>query len=83
MSTVTVNVSFPKRLLKHMDAVAKQEARSRSELLREAVRMYVERKRRWEKIFAFGRQQAKRLGLRPQDIESLIAEYRHTRPPSP
>jgi len=79
MSTVTVNVSFPKQLLRTMDAVAKQEARSRSELLREATRVYVERKRRWEQALAFGRQHAKRLRLKPQDIETLVTEYRRGR----
>ncbi|MDP3722132.1 MAG: ribbon-helix-helix domain-containing protein [Candidatus Omnitrophota bacterium] len=76
MTTVTVNVSFPKPLIKTMDAVAKQEARTRSELLREAVRLYVERKRRWDNLFAFGRQHAKQLGLKPQNVEPMIAESR-------
>lgn len=79
MATVTVNVSFPKQLINTMDAIAKQEARTRSELLRAAVQMYVERKRRWEQIFAFGRQQARRLGLKPQDVEPMIAEYRRSK----
>lgn len=76
MSTVTVNVSFPKQLLKAMDAMAKREARSRSELLRAAIRVYVDRQQRWEGILAFGRQQAKRLRLEPHDVERKIAEYR-------
>ena len=76
MATVTVNISFPKPLLKAMDAVAKREARTRSELLRAATRLYIERRQRWDKIFAFGRQQAKRLKLKPADVESRIAEYR-------
>lgn len=76
MSTVTVNISFPKSLFKTLDAVAKQEARSRSELLREGVRLYIERKQRWKAVFSFGRRQAKRLGLRPQDVETRIDGYR-------
>ncbi len=79
MQTVTVNVSFPKLLLKEMDAVAKQESRSRSELLRAAARTYVERRRRWEHIFAFGRQQAKQLRLKPEDVHTGIEEYRRER----
>jgi len=79
MATVTVNISFPKPLLKTMDAVAKQEARSRSELLREAVRQYVERKRRWEDIFAFWQREARRAGLKPQDVDAAIAEVRASR----
>ena len=75
----TVNVSFPRPLLKAMDAVAKREARSRSELLREAARLYLERQRRWDHIFAFGRRQTKRLHLKPADVGQLIASYRHQR----
>ena len=73
---MTVNVSFPRQLLKAMDRVAKKESRSRSDLLREAVRQYVERKMRWDEIFALGSQHAKRLGLKPTDVEKRIAEYR-------
>lgn len=76
MSTVTVNVSFPKELLKAMDNLAKQQARTRSELLRQAIRVYIERRQRWDQILASGRQQAKRLGLKPQDVATKIAEYR-------
>lgn len=82
-ATTTVNVSFPTVLLKRMDRVAKREARSRSELLREAVRLYVERKQRWERIFAFGHQHARRQGLKPRDVESLIDTYRRSRATTP
>ena len=73
---MTVNISFPKQLLKNMDRIAKKESRSRSDLLREAVRQYIERKRRWDDIFAWGTRHAKRLKLKPSDVEKRIAEYR-------
>ena len=76
MSSTTVNVSFSKELLRTMDSVARQEARSRSELLREAVRLYVERKRRVRKMFSFWQNQARRLKLKPKDVESMIKESR-------
>lgn len=79
MRSMTVNVSFPTALLKSMDREAKREARSRSELLREAARVYLDRRRRWDTIFAFGRQQARQLGLTPRGVEPLIAEYRRAR----
>ena len=79
MLTATVNVSFPRQLLQVMDKVAKEEACSRSELLREAVRAYVERKKRWQEIFAFSRRQAKKLRLKPEDVDSWIQEYRRTK----
>jgi metal-responsive CopG/Arc/MetJ family transcriptional regulator len=79
MSGKTVNVSFSKGLLKIMDAVAHEEARSRSELLREAVRLYVEQKRRWKKIFAYWQEEAAKANLKPEDIESMIADVRRLR----
>lgn len=76
MSSTTVNVSFSKELLRTMDAVAREEARTRSELLREAVRQYVERRRQIRKMFSFWQKQAKRLNLKPKDVESMISETR-------
>ena len=42
MKTVTVNISFRKDLLEAIDAAAKRESRSRSELVREAARYYID-----------------------------------------
>lgn len=72
----TVNISFSKAFLKDIDEVASEEARSRSELLREATRLYIERKRRWKKIFGFWRAEAKRAGFRPADVDSLVRSAR-------
>ncbi len=49
----TVNISFEKALLKEIDKIAKKEHRSRSELIREAARAYIEKKTRWQAIFGF------------------------------
>lgn len=42
---VKVMVSFPKEFLTEVDRVAREEHRSRSELLREAVRLYLAMRR--------------------------------------
>ena len=76
MRTVTVNVSFPSRLLKAMDRRAKQEDRTRSELLREACRMYLENKSRLNNAMNALQAEARRLGYKPEDVESWIAEVR-------
>lgn len=76
MSSTTVNISFQKDLLADIDRLAKKEARSRSELLREATRMYLERKRRWDQIFSFGQKQAAKQGLTPADLSKAIKTVR-------
>ena len=76
MAGSTVNISFNKELLAEIDKTAKQESRTRSDLIREAARLYIGRKNRWERIFAFGSRQAQRLGLREEDIAGEIQKYR-------
>ena len=75
----TVNISFNTDLLKQIDQVAQEESRSRSELIREAARTYIERKRRWGQIFKVGAQTAKSRGLTREDIADEIRSYRAKR----
>ncbi|MBI3299738.1 MAG: CopG family transcriptional regulator [Elusimicrobia bacterium] len=74
--TSTVNISFSRQLLKDIDKVASEEARTRSELLREATRMYIERKRRWKGLFGFWRAETKRRALKPSDVEQAVRRVR-------
>ena len=72
MSNVTVNISFQDTLLNEIDAEARRESRSRSELIREATRAYVQRQKQWEDIFALGDQIRKREKLTEADIAKEI-----------
>lgn len=76
MKTSTVNISFTKDLLAQIDETARKECRSRSELLREAVRMYIDRKKRWEAIFRFAETATRNSGLSEKDVEKEIILYR-------
>lgn len=76
MKTSTVNISFTKELLDQIDETARRECRSRSELLREAVRIYIDRKNRWDAVFRLAESATKDIGLTGKDIEKEIALYR-------
>jgi CopG family transcriptional regulator/antitoxin EndoAI len=75
----TVNISFQESLLADIDKLARKEHRSRSELLREAARLYIERRDRWNRIFALGEAAAKDKGLSEQDIAAEIQAYRKSK----
>ncbi len=79
MKTGTVNISFQGDLLQEIDEAARDESRSRSELIREAARMYLERKKRWRDIFVYGEKQARRLRLSETDLEAGIRAYRRSK----
>ena len=72
----TVNISFNQDLLKQIDKIAEEESRSRSELIREAARSYIERKRKWSQIFLVGSKVAQLKGITEGDMEKEIASYR-------
>ncbi len=74
---VTVNISFQDTLLKEIDAEAKRESRSRSELLREASRLYIQRQLRWKNVFELGDAVRKKSGLSAADVESEISAVRN------
>ncbi len=74
---VTVNISFQDALLKEIDAEARRESRSRSELLREAARMYIKRQKRMEAVFAMGDAAREKQGFTEKDIEAEITAVRN------
>ncbi len=79
MGTNTVNISFNEDLLREIDRVAGEEARSRSEFIREAARMYLTRKEQWNRIFEYGQQKAQEKNLSEEDITAEINSLRRER----
>jgi CopG family transcriptional regulator/antitoxin EndoAI len=75
----TVTISLPPRLAREVDRIARAEHRSRSELLREAFRQYVARLERWERVFAAGRDAARRTRVTEPEVLRVVKERRRAR----
>jgi metal-responsive CopG/Arc/MetJ family transcriptional regulator len=75
-----LTISLPPRLLKEAERLAERENRTKSELLREALRLYIEtsevrRKVNRERLFALiDRVQARTKDVPPQDIRRVVRE---------
>ncbi len=76
MRNLTVDISFQDKLLAEIDAEAKRESRSRSELLREAARLYVRRQKQWERVFVLGDELSKCGNLTERDVAREIQNVR-------
>jgi CopG family transcriptional regulator / antitoxin EndoAI len=74
-STKTLSVTLPPEMLSRAEKLAKKENRTMSELVREALRYY-ERQRWWEEANAYGRSRARQLGIKEDDVDELIHEFR-------
>jgi metal-responsive CopG/Arc/MetJ family transcriptional regulator len=79
MPVSTVNISFQRDLLVQIDQIATNEARTRSELIREAVRIYIERKKEWELLFKTGKKIGASLEISESDIMNEVKNHRKTK----
>lgn len=78
-STKLITVSLMPEFLERLNALAKEESRTRSELLREALRCYIADKE-FKRLQEYGQKKAAKLGLKEDDVERLIGEYRNEQP---
>lgn len=75
----TFTISLPPKLARQVDKQATAEGRTRSELLREALRQYLARRERWAAIFAYGESVARERDLTEADVARAVAEERRSR----
>ncbi len=79
MSSKTLNIVLPEELLKQADALAKKEFRNRSELIREALRVYIQKTEQveWEDLLRYGRAKGRKLGIKSEeDVEKIVRDFR-------
>ena len=75
-TTKTWTVSLPPGLVREAERTAKEENRTKSELVREALRMYLE-DRRWRKLQQKTALQAQALGIgTEEDVDRLVHAVR-------
>jgi len=78
MKTQTFNIALPKDLVTKVDKAAKKEYRNRSELIREALRVYITDQEQWADVFAYGQKQAAKAGIKSEkDIDQIVSKSRH------
>jgi len=73
--TKTVTLSLPPKMDKKISALMKKEGRTRSELLREALRRYME-EQEWKETLRYGRMRAKEKGITEDQVEDIVDAYR-------
>lgn len=77
-ATKPITISLPADLLREAERVAKQETRTRSELIRDALRQYLT-SRRWQRLRQWGAEAADRLGLKTESDLLRVIEQARTR----
>ncbi|MBI2621175.1 MAG: ribbon-helix-helix protein, CopG family [Candidatus Levybacteria bacterium] len=78
MATQTLNIALPKDLVKRVDILAKKEYRNRSELIREALRVYLQDRQEWNDLLDYGKKVGKKMGIKSEkEVNKIVYEFRH------
>ena len=74
-TTKTLTFSLSTELAERVNQLTNEQGCTRGELLRRAVRRYVE-ECEWRQLLGYGEQRARATGIGPDDVGVLIEEYR-------
>ena len=75
-TTKPITISLPTNILRETERIAKEELRTRTDVIREALNQYVA-SRRWRRLRQWGAQTAERLELKTEeDLENLLDRVR-------
>ena len=74
--TKTITISVPPEMMTQIDELMRLEGRTRSELLREALRRYMQ-DREWRELLRYGQRKAREAGITEDDIEDIVEAYRN------
>jgi CopG family transcriptional regulator / antitoxin EndoAI len=72
------SLSLPSDLVREAERLAKQEGRTKTEVLREALRRYGQ-ERGWRGLQRYGVGRARKVGVREADVERVVHEFRRGR----
>jgi len=74
-TTETITFSLPPKMARTLESLTEKEGRTRSGLLREALRKYIEIQE-WEQVFKYGTRRAREKGITCAKVEALVDETR-------
>ena len=71
----TWSITLPPEMALELEEVMKEEKRGKSELVREALRRYMDDVR-WRKIYRYGELKARETGISEADVVDILHETR-------
>ncbi|MBI2411507.1 MAG: ribbon-helix-helix protein, CopG family [Candidatus Kerfeldbacteria bacterium] len=74
-TTKILSLSLLPPMLKEVERAAKEDQKSKSQLLRDALSFYLE-EREWRRLQNYGRKKVAELQLTQKDVERLVDEIR-------
>ena len=77
MALAMVNLEFEDDFIKQIDYFANNESLTRTDLIYNSVKMYINRKQKLQELFLYGEQIAEKKRFTEEDIIEEIKKYRN------
>jgi len=77
MAIATINLAFEDDFVKQIDLIANNESLTRTDLIYNSVKMYINRKQKLQELFAYGESVAAKSNFTEEDIMDEIRKYRN------
>jgi predicted transcriptional regulator len=77
MAVATINLAFDDDLIRQIDSIASNESLTRTDLIYNSVKMYINRKQKLQELFAYGERVASRNNFTENDVMDEIKKYRN------
>jgi len=79
MAVATLNLTLDNDILKKIDVFAKNESRTRSDLIYDSIQLYLEQKQKLQELFEYGESISKKYNLTEEDVINEIDDYRNNK----
>ena len=79
MAVATLNLTLDNEILEKIDIFAKNESRTRSDLIYDSIQLYLEQKQKLQELFEYGESVAKINNLTEEDVIKEIDDYRNNK----
>ena len=78
MAIATINLTFEDDFVKQIDLIANNESLTRTDLIYNSVKMYINRKQKLRELFSYGESVAARNNFTEEDVMDEIRKYRNS-----
>jgi len=76
MAVATISLSFDDALVKQMDLIANTASITRTQLIYNSVKMYLNDRQRLQELYKYGESIAKKNNITEEDVFEEISNYR-------
>jgi len=77
MAVATINLAFEDDFVKQIDFIADNESLTRTDLIYNSIKMYINRKQKLQELFAYGESISARNNFTEEDVMDEIKKYRN------